>query len=419
MHNIDLEHEVICGLLLADPEDRKVIEDTEDDIFYDDLNREIFKCIKEMHPYVDGKIDTVILLEKLKEKGIKGEKYLLEGKLLDILYRFVSPKVLPYHINTLKKLRIKRRLFELSKKIIAMIEDDTDLNEDIKKIEEELIELQKKYNEKKLSHIKEDLAEVYNNIGEKIVPIKTIKDIDEITGGINKGEFIIVGARPSVGKSALLINLAYILSKDKNIAFFSLEMSKKEIIYRLISLISQVPLYRLKTADISDEEMDRIKNACIEISQLNIYLCDNSSIKISEIYNEIKFSDVKFDIVFIDYLQLLQKEGKAENRVSEITKISRDIKVMARDLDIAIIVASQLNRNVENKVEKRPQLSDLRESGSLEQDADQVWLLFREDYYDKSKRKEIVEVEIDIAKNRNGKIGVVKIPLYLKNLKFG
>lgn len=228
-------------------------------------------------------------------------------------------------------------------------------------------------------------------------------DLDKILNGFQKSDLILLAARPSMGKTALALNIAANASRDKVVAMFSLEMSKVQLGNRLLSTASGVNSQQLNTGNFSDEDTDRLLDGLERLSQSKLYIDDTAGIGLMELRS--KTRRIKYehglDMVIIDYLQLMQG-GKAENRQQEISEISRQLKALARELEVPIIALSQLSRSVELRAEKKPQLSDLRESGSLEQDADIVMFLYRDEYYNREESENKNVAELIIAKNRNG-----------------
>jgi len=234
-------------------------------------------------------------------------------------------------------------------------------------------------------------------------------DLDDRTLGFQEGNLIILAARPSVGKSAFAINLAYnIAEKNKHVAFFSLEMSAEQIVTRMLSTVSSINNQALQSGNINSRQWRQVEHAATLLSRLNIYFDDASTSNVGEVYTkcrQLKQED-KLDFVVIDYLQLLTGTGNyGGNRVVEVSEISRRLKNLARDLGIPVLALSQLSRNVEQRTDKRPNMADLRESGSIEQDADIVMFMYRDDYYNPETTSQPNIVEISISKNRSGATG--------------
>lgn len=248
-------------------------------------------------------------------------------------------------------------------------------------------------------------------------------DLDSLTQGFQKSDLIIVAGRPSMGKTAFVLNITENILKNYKlpIIFFSLEMSKEQLIYRLLSSDTGISQTRLKLGNLYKEDWNKLKNSIQTYSKLPFILNDEANITISEIRSKIKkiiFEQTHIGLIVIDYLQLLlNSKIKVDNRVQELSQITRSLKGLAKEFQIPIIALSQLSRNVENRINKRPILSDLRESGSIEQDADLVLMLYRENYYNLTTEK-VVPAEIIIAKHRNGPLGIVKLSFQIDPTKF-
>lgn len=235
-------------------------------------------------------------------------------------------------------------------------------------------------------------------------------DFDRITGGLRPGDLIVVAGRPSMGKSTLAVNMAeYAAVNPKiraSVAIFSLEMPSDQIVTRMLASIGSVPLANLRSGRISDEDWVRVTSATAQLSEAKIFIDETPALSPMEL--RARARRVKrehgLDLIVVDYLQLMQVPGNKENRATEIAEISRGLKVLAKELQVPVIALSQLNRSVEQRTEKKPVMSDLRESGSIEQDADMILLIYREEVYDKNTTKKGI-AEIDLAKHRNGEIG--------------
>ena len=237
-------------------------------------------------------------------------------------------------------------------------------------------------------------------------------DLDKMTAGFQKGDLIILAARPSMGKTALALNIAAEAARKNTVAMFSLEMSKEQLTQRLFSSLGKIPEVNLQRGDLSEEEWTSLIDAVGWVGELKLHIDDTAALSLFDLRQRARRlkREQGLDLIVVDYIQLMQgsKEYRG-NRVQEVSELSRGLKALARELDIPVVVLSQLSRAVEMRAEKKPQLSDLRESGSIEQDADIVMFLYREEYYNKESEKENL-AEIIIAKNRNGATGIV--PLY-------
>ena len=271
----------------------------------------------------------------------------------------------------------------------------------------------------------ERIEDLHNHKG-SLRGLKTgFRDIDKMTAGLQKGDLIIVGARPSMGKTTFAQNLAYNIAsiERKGVLFFSLEMSANQIIERMISDVSGVNNWNIRTGNLSDDEFAKIGDAMAEMAEIPIYIDDTSSMTIMELRNKARRAahDHDIGVIVIDYLQLLQGSDRYKGqRVQEVTEISQGLKILARELNVPVVALAQLSRNVTGRENPRPILSDLRESGSIEQDADLVMFIHRPDYYKKNDDdyEETHITEILIAKHRNGETGKVELYFHPELLRF-
>ena len=324
------------------------------------------------------------------------------------------------YLNIIRENYAKHKLTFLLKSSLQRVDQEKSLNS-IENIRSQLYEIE----DRKINKDFQDAKTVVNRVIEDIFTIsKEIKGIktgfislDEITNGLQKGDLIILAARPSVGKTAFALNLAAnaMIMQNHHVAFFSLEMPAEQLIQRLLSMVSFVDNYKLKhNSKLTDRDKDKLLEAQNKIENLHFFIDDSGSIRLDEIiWKSHKQKQLgQLDLIIIDYLQLIPTNSNSDNRQQEVSKISRSLKQLARELNVPIIALSQLNRRVEMREEKKPMMSDLRESGAIEQDADIIAFLFREDYYNKDKTSEkptVQIVELNIAKHRNGSVGVIEL----------
>jgi replicative DNA helicase len=260
--------------------------------------------------------------------------------------------------------------------------------------------------------------------GEEITGLATgFDDLDSRTGGFRPANLIVLAARPSMGKTALALGMALNAALDgKTVAIFSLEMSKDEIIGRMLSSAAMVDGQRLRTGRLSQDDWPRIGNAADKLAQCKIFIDDSEGVTVAEMRTKSRRlkSRAGLDLVVIDYIQLMEGmpgRKRDENRVQELSAISRSLKLMARDLEVPLVILSQLNRSPDQRPDKHPMLSDLRESGAIEQDADMVLMLYRDEYYNKDTEEKGI-TDLDIAKHRNGPTGRVKLAFLDRYAKF-
>jgi len=399
--------------------------------FYFINHQEIYKAILEMYRK-KLPINVFSVNDFLKESGclnkIGGTKVLLE-----LLNQIPNLVYLEEYIQLIQDKFLRRSLINLgyeaiNSAYITNIPLEKILNDFEKKsfqLTNELIE------EKKLT-----TAELFSNIFLELKE-KALKpelpglasgfcDLDSLTQGFQKSDLIILAGRPSMGKTAFVLNMAEnVLKKYKiPILFFSLEMSKEQLIYRLLSNETGISQTRLKIGNLYKEDWHELKKSIQNYSRLPFFIDDRANLTTQDIRSKLKqvlFEQNKVGLIIIDYLQLLvNSKLKTENRVQELSQITRSLKNLAKEFQIPIITLSQLSRNVENRINKRPVLSDLRESGSIEQDADLVLMLYRENYYNpiSEKNEKITPAELIIAKHRNGPLGMVELSFQNDPTKF-
>ena len=256
--------------------------------------------------------------------------------------------------------------------------------------------------------------EAIQEAGTDITGVRTLyPDLDKKTAGFQKGDLIIVAARPSMGKSALAFNIAVNSASvtPGAIAIFSLEMPAEQVAIRILAAKSKVEIQKLRTGNLNDEEWSRLNEASLQLRRQNFFIDDTPGIKVSEMYAKARklVQDEGLYMIIVDYIQLIQATGKADSRQQEVSEISRRLKAMARELNVPVIAVSQLSRSVEARQDKRPMLSDLRESGALEQDADLVLFLYRDAYYNHEDQgtDQREDVELLLSKHRNGPTGKI------------
>ncbi len=297
--------------------------------------------------------------------------------------------------------------------------------------EQRILEVAQRHQSKNYEHIREivksnmDTIDAIQNSGDEIRGLTTgFKDLDEITAGLQKSDLIILAARPAMGKSAFALNVALNASKKQNatVAIFNLEMSKEQLSQRLLSIESRTGLAKIRMADLKPDDWQNISAAVEMLSAQNILIDDTAGIGVMEIKNKcrrIKTEYKSLDLIIVDYLQLMNVEGKSENRQQEISKLSRYLKLLAREMDCPVMVLSQLSREPEKRSDHKPMLSDLRESGSIEQDADVVMFLYRDEYYNKENSEYPNVCEVNVAKHRNGRTGKVMLAWREEYTQFG
>ena len=327
-----------------------------------------------------------------------------------------------FHANIVREKADLRHLINTATDIAGMAYEATDdVSDVIDKSEKMIMEVANRQNVSTFTPMQEIVMETFDKINtlyESKGGLTGIscgfKDLDALTSGLQASDLILVAARPSMGKTAFTLNIAanVALKEKKTVAFFSLEMSKQQLVQRMLCSEGGIDSQKLKNADLSTEDWEKLVRTADKVSAAPLYIDDTAGITVMELRSKARRLKAEhgLDLIIIDYLQLMQgrSKGGSDNRQQEISEISRSLKAVARELNVPVIALSQLSRSVESRQIKRPMLSDLRESGSLEQDADIVMFLYREDYYDpETANKNITEVIV--AKHRNGPVDTVKM----------
>lgn len=399
--------------------------------FYEERHRAIFEAMTNLYDS-HRPIDLLTLTTELKSlkkiKEIGGATYLTE------LSNFVpATSHAKAYADIVKKAAVQRRLIKAGTEIANQAyEAGASVDDLVGKAEKELFEVSDKIIRTEYRAMDELLSEAFERIDDlqknrgALRGLKTgFRDLDKKTAGLQKGDLIILGARPAMGKTTFAQNLTYNIASinNKGVLFFSMEMAAGEIIERMISDVSGVDNGKIRTGNLSGEEFSRIGDAMADLEKLPIFIDDTSSMTIMELRNKARraMHDHDIGVVIVDYLQLIAGSDRyAGNRVQEITEISRGLKILARELDIPVIALAQLSRNVTGRDNPRPVLSDLRDSGSIEQDADLVMFLHRPDYYKQNddNYEETHITELIIAKHRHGAVGRIDLYFHPELLRF-
>lgn len=335
-----------------------------------------------------------------------------------------------YYSKIVEEKALLRRLIRTATDIVSSSFDKEDNVEDVlNEAEKNILEVSSRNNSGAFKEIKDVLIDVYDNIEQlhhndaDITGIATgFSDLDRITSGFQRNDLIIVAARPSVGKTAFALNVAQnvAVNTDENVAIFSLEMGADQLVSRMLCAEGNIDAQRLRTGSLEAEDWSKLTMAMGSLSNAGIFIDDSPGIRVSEIRSKCRRlkQEHGLGMILIDYLQLIQGSGNSkENRQQEVSEISRALKGLARELNVPLIALSQLSRGVESRQDKRPMMSDLRESGSIEQDADIVGFLYRDDYYDEESEQQNI-IEIIISKQRNGPVGTVELAFVKEYSKF-
>ena len=417
--NVEAE-EALLGSLIIDPDAIfDVAAFLQPSEFYKETNRWIYEAVLALYERHEP-VDLITLTDELrKRKQLEevGGEALVIG-LINIVPTSVNAR---YYGRIVEAAALRRRMISAASTIANLAyEQKEDINVVIDKAEQALFSISEERTTRDLVPVKEiasgylDRIEDLHARGDEIIGVPTsFSDLDKILGGLNKSDLIIVAARPGMGKTALQLAIGQAAARrhSRRVAIFSLEMSAEQLVQRMIAAETRIDSQRLRRGDLQEFEWPIFYEAVGRISESQLYIDDTPSISPMQLRTKARrlFAEHGIDLIMIDYLQLMQAEHTTNNRVQEISEISRSLKGLARELDIPVVAASQLSRAVEQRQDKRPQLSDLRDSGSIEQDADVVLFIYRDEYYkpDDSERPNIAE--INIAKHRNGPTAVIDL----------
>ncbi|MCE5039034.1 replicative DNA helicase [Staphylococcus auricularis] len=443
-HSNEAEQSVL-GAIIIDP---KLINSTQEvllpESFYRGAHQHIFRAMMELNQD-EREIDAVTLMDKLIQEGrlneAGGAEYL--GELSTVV---PTTRNIDYYIDIVYKHAAKRRLIQAADSIAKDgYNDELDLDSVLSDAERRILDLSNTRQSEGFKEIRDILGDVYENAelldqnsGQTPGIPTGYRDLDQMTAGFNRNDLIILAARPSVGKTAFALNIAQKVATNEaqyTVGIFSLEMGADQLATRMICSSGNVDSNRLRTGEMTEEDWNRFTIAVGKLSRTKIFIDDTPGIRVTDIRSKCRRlkQEHGLDMIVIDYLQLIQGSGSrySDNRQQEVSEISRTLKAIARELECPVIALSQLSRGVEQRQDKRPMMSDIRESGSIEQDADIVAFLYREDYYNRGDDEDDDdggfepqtnddngEIEIIIAKQRNGPTGTVKLHFMKQYNKF-
>lgn len=420
-HNIEAEASLLGAILIDSDAIVKIADTVTADDFYDPRHKHIYEALTRIYERREP-IDVLTLADQLKSTGvldlIGGPAYLTE------LTNFVPTAAhVEQYAEIVAQKALRRRLIKVSQDIVDLGHDESkSLKELIEDAETRLFQVSEKHVKQSLVSIESILSESFERLDDlhkdkkKIRGIPTgYRDLDNLLAGLQRSDLIILAARPAMGKTAFVLNLAHNVAvhAKEPVLIFSLEMSKEQLVDRLLAMESGVDAWALRTGNLTDSDFEKLSHAMGVLSEAPIYIDDTPGITVSDMRTKARREahQRKLGLVIVDYLQLMSAGSSASsqaNRVQEISEISRGLKGMARELNVPLIALSQLSRSVENRSPQIPQLADLRESGSIEQDADIVAFLYREDYYNpETDRQNIMDVLI--KKHRNGPVDNVEL----------
>ena len=419
--NLEAEMSVLGVAFINNNDVEKIVEEVTSDMFYDERNKHIFSAIKSLHDEATPVDVTTIKneLDKTKNLNTVGIEYLSE-----VIDSVVTSANLDHYIKIVKDFAVRRNLIETATQIVTDAYETDDLTYMLDSAEKNILNVVRARKVGDFLPIQEVLRRAQAKLEELAKSKKLVTgletgliDFDRITTGFQPGEMIILAARPGMGKTALALNMAtYAATTTKKaIAIFNLEMPAEMLVNRMISSIGQIDAYKLQTGNMQDRDWKRYNEAMSQLADTNIYIEDNSGITVPEIRakcRKLASSEEGLALVVIDYLQLLGTGSRrVESRQVEVSEISRSLKTMALELNVPVLALAQLSRNAEKRESNQPMLADLRESGSLEQDADLVLFINRKDYYEKAKdvNQKIVPADLVIAKHRKGSLATINL----------
>ena len=403
-NNLEAEESVLGACFLSKYALQKATENLLPESFYNEKNAKIFSsmiALQEEKTPIDLTTITSYLKKKNELNEVGGVEYLTE-----VLNFVPTASNVDYYIQTVEENAVLRKLIETANEIATEgYRNDESINEILDSSEKKILNIVKKRKSSEFRSIKEVLAKTQSDL-ERLSEFKNEitglatgwYDLDKLTTGLHPNEFIIIAARPAMGKTAFALNLAThaAMTQNKSVAVFNLEMSAEQLAMRILSSLGQIEGFKLRTGNLMNNDWKRINEAISQLSNTNLVIDDTPGITIGEIRakcRRLASSEKGLALVVIDYLQLISGgKNYGANRQQEVSDISRSLKTLAMELNVPIIALSQLSRSVEGREDKRPIMSDLRESGSIEQDADIVSFLYRDDYYIKKQEQKIIQV---------------------------
>jgi replicative DNA helicase len=416
--NIEAEEAVLGALLIDSDAIIRVSTVLRREDFYREKNGWIYAAALALHERHEP-IDFLTLCDELERKGqldpVGGPAYLTG--LINVVPTSIHVE---YYATIVQRAAIRRRLIEAAGQIAALAyKEEDDIDEVVDRAEQVVFGVSSARLSRSVVPLRSAVSDYYDRVeylnkhrGQMIGLPTGFTRIDQILGGMQRSDMLVLAARPSMGKTSLALNIAHTAAKrfGQRVLVFSLEMSSEQVVERLMSAEAGIDSQRLRRGEIADDEWGRFMMTSSSLSELALFIDDTPALSVLEMRTKARrlHAEVGLDLVVVDYLQLMRAEGRHENRQQEVSAISRGIKALARELNIPILAVSQLSRGVEARTDKRPILSDLRESGSIEQDADVVLFIYRDELYDESTERRGI-ADILIAKHRHGPTGSVPL----------
>lgn len=427
--NLEAETSLLGAILI----DQEVLTDISDklksDDFYDKRHKHIFEGIVRLYEQ-HKPIDLLTLTEELKKNDIL-DIIGGPGYLTDLTNSVPTAAHAESYAEIIVEKAMRRRLIHVSSEIAQLgFDEENNVHELLEKAETELFSVSDANLRNDLVSLEQILNESFDRLDElhrdknKMRGVRTgWRDLDNKLAGLQRSDLVILAARPAMGKTTLSTNLAYNVATKENqpVLIFSLEMSKEQLVDRMLADAAGVDAWNIRTGNLSDEDFEKLSNAMGELAEAPIFIDDTPGMSVMEMRTKARrlAHDRPLGLIMVDYLQLMQSSNRRSdgNRVQEVSEISRGLKLIARELNVPVVALSQLSRSVESRSPQIPMLSDLRESGSIEQDADIVMFIYREDYYNPETDRQHV-TDLIIAKHRNGPTGVVELYFHPERLRF-
>lgn len=416
-HSIETEQSLLGTLILDKDAITDVIETVSREDFYKEAHKEIYNAIMELYNKNEP-VDIITLTETLTKKGTIND---LGG--IDYISKLTEMGVLTtnakHYAKIIEEKAVLRRIIKLSSTLMEKGYDSQEASELLAIAEKEVFDISQNQNKEGLEPISsvlhntfKEIENMYNS-DDAITGISTgFIDLDRKTSGFQRSDLVLVAARPSMGKTAFSINICQsaALKVDASVAIFSLEMSREQLVQRMLSTEAQIPLGDIRSGNMKDEDWVSLTKAMASLADARIFIDDTPAITVLEMRAKCRKLKMEkgLDMIMIDYLQLMSGGDKNENRQQEISTISRSLKALAREMKCPVVALSQLSRGPEQRADHRPMLSDLRESGAIEQDADVVMFLYRDEYYNPDTEQKNIG-EVIIAKQRNGEVGTIEL----------
>ena len=426
-HNIEAEQAVLGCMLLDSDVIPTITELIRSEDFYRDDHREICEAILDLTEKA-GPVDIITVSEQLQLRGtldaIGGLEYLTN--ITDAVPTTANAR---HYAKIVEEKSLLRKLIKASSDIAGMSYDASEEAAFVlDRAEKSIFDILEKRSTQGFTHIKDVLLDTFNRLEELynsksfVTGVPTgFTDLDFKTAGLQKSDLILIAARPGMGKTAMGLNIAQYAAVQRHVpvAIFNLEMSKDQLVNRMLSSEVMVDSQRMRTGKLEDDDWNKVAQALAPLSEAPIYIDDTPGVSVMDIRAKCRRLKLEknLGLVVIDYLQLMQGRGRVESRQQEVSEISRSLKILAKELQVPVVTLSQLSRGPESRTDHRPMLSDLRESGAIEQDADIVMFLYRDDYYNPDTEKKNV-AEVIIAKHRNGSTGTVELRWFGEYTKF-